>query len=271
VTSPANALPLAALGDLLLRFENWVGSISSALADAVADASDPFALAICFAAGVMASLTPCVYPMIPIVVAYMGGAESAAIAGGAPRESRRLRVLLRSLFYVAGMALVYTALGLTAILVRRPFGSLTQGFWGYGFVATVLVVFGLSLFGLFEIRVPGFILSRVETGPRRGNWGALAMGATSAVVAAPCAAPIVAPLAAWVARENRLVFGSLAMLSFSLGLCLLLVLLGVSSGLAASLPRPGGWMVRLKQVMGVLMLLTAALFFYWGGQLEGWW
>ena len=266
----ANAPALASLSDLLFRFENWIGSISSAIAEAVAEASDPLALLLCFAAGVLASLTPCVYPMIPIVVAYMGGAESAAIASGASRESRKLRVLSRSLLYVGGMAVVYTGLGLTAILIRRPFGSLTQSFWGYGFVAAVMLVFGLSLIGLFEIRVPSFILERVNTGPRGGMWGSVGMGATSAIVAAPCAAPIVAPLAAWVARENRIVFGSLAMLSFSLGLGLLLVLLGISSGLAASIPRPGAWMVRLKVIMGVVMLLVSVLFFYWGAQLEGW-
>ncbi|MDH3285450.1 MAG: sulfite exporter TauE/SafE family protein [Acidobacteriota bacterium] len=267
----ATPVAIAGLSDLLLRFENWVGSISTWLAESVSGASDPVALGLCFAAGVMASLTPCVYPMIPIVVAYMGGAESAALSGGARTDRRRLRVVLRSLFYIGGMAVVYTALGLTAILIRRPFGSLTQSFWGYGLVGAVLLVFGLSLIGLFEIRVPSFILDRVGSGPRQGSLGAVAMGATSAVVAAPCAAPIVAPLAAWVARENRVVFGTLAMLSFSLGLGLLLLLIGISSGLAASLPRPGGWMVTLKRIMGVLMLVMAVIFLYWGGQLEGWW
>ena len=261
----------ALVAGLLHDLEAWVGAVSSRLADAFGGASDPLALLICFACGLLASLTPCVYPMIPIVVTYMGGAETQALESGASVEGRRLRVLVRSLLYVVGMALVYTALGLTAFLVRAPFGSMTQTIWGYAAVALVLVVFGLSLVGLYEIRVPTAILNRVQTGPRNGLVGAVAMGATSAIVAAPCAAPIVAPLAAVIAREGRIVFGTLAMLSFSLGLGFLLLLIGVSSGLAATLPKPGGWMVTLKKVMGVVMLLLGALFLYWGGKLEGWW
>lgn len=246
---------------MLQTFESWIGGLSDQLAQSLSGASDPFALLIFFAAGVLTSLTPCVYPMIPIVVAYMGGAESAAVAAGASQESRRRRVLGRSLLYVLGMAIVYTALGLAAILAGRTFGSLTQSFWGYAIVAAVLAVFGLSLLGLFEIRVPTFLLQRLGSGPREGRLGALLMGATSAIVAAPCAAPIVFPLAAMVAREGRVVFGTIAMLVFSLGLGVLFLLLGISSGLAASLPRPGPWMVTLKKITGAVMLAIGIWFF----------
>ncbi|RMG46029.1 MAG: hypothetical protein D6718_06275 [Acidobacteria bacterium] len=262
----ALGLRLAPLAGLLTDLENWAGGVSARLADAVGHVSDPLALGIFFAAGVLASLTPCVYPMIPIVVAYMSGAESAALATGGAPSGRRARVLVRSLAYVSGMALVYTGLGLFALLARRPFGSVTQTFWGYAFVALVLFVFALSLLGLFEIRVPSFVLDRIGSGPRQGLIGAVAMGASSAVVAAPCAAPIVVPLAAIVAQQGRIVFGTLAMLSFSLGLGLLLLLIGVSSGLAATMPKPGGWMVTLKKAMGVVMLGLAAWFLY-----QGWW
>ncbi|UCF68085.1 MAG: sulfite exporter TauE/SafE family protein [Acidobacteriota bacterium] len=257
---------LVIAANFLNRLEDWVGAVSSRLAEAVSGASDPLALGIFFAAGVLASLTPCVYPMIPIVVAYMGGAETAAMSSGASRQTRKMRVVVRSLAYVGGMALVYTALGLVALLARRPFGSMTQTFWGYAIVAAVLAIFGLSLLGLFEVRVPTFILDRIGTGPRKGMLGAVAMGASSAIVAAPCAAPIVVPLAAIVAQQGRVLFGTIAMLAFSLGLGLLLMLIGVSSGLAASMPRPGGWMVTLKRIMGVVMLLLAAWFLY-----QGWW
>jgi thiol:disulfide interchange protein DsbD len=257
----AAAIPLASL---LRDFESWVGGISERLASAVSGASDPLAIAIFFAAGVLASLTPCVYPMIPIVVAYMGGAESAAAAGGGGDVGRRQRVVFRSLAYVVGMALVYTALGLTAVLLGRTFGAMTQTAWAYWIVGGVLVVFALSLVGLFELRVPNFILQRVGTGPREGMLGAVVMGATSAVVAAPCAAPIVFPLVTIIGTQQRVVFGTVAMLAFSLGLGLLFLLLGISSGLAASVPRPGAWMVRLKAGLGVVMILLSLYFFYQG-------
>lgn len=245
-------------------FGQWIGGLSDSLASSVGGASDPLAIAIFFGAGVLASLTPCVYPMIPIVVTYMGGAETNAIASGASVEGRRLRIIVRALVYVAGMAVVYTGFGMFAIMASKPFGSITQTFWGYGLVGLMLAIFGLGMLGLFEIQVPSALLDRVGTGPRQGMVGAALMGATSAIVAAPCAAPIVFPLVAIVAKEGRLAFGTIAMLAFSLGLGLLFLFLAIFSGMAASLPRPGGWMVTLKKVVGVLMLLLAAWFFYQG-------
>ncbi len=245
-------------------FGQWIGGLSDSLASHVGGASDPLAIAIFFGAGVLASLTPCVYPMIPIVVTYMGGAETNAIASGASAEGRRLRIIVRALVYVAGMAIVYTGFGMFAIMASKPFGSITQTFWGYGLVGLMLAIFGLGMLGLFEIQVPSALLDRVGTGPRQGMIGAALMGATSAIVAAPCAAPIVFPLVAIVAKEGRLAFGTIAMLAFSLGLGLLFLFLAIFSGMAASLPRPGGWMITLKKVVGVLMLLLAAWFFYQG-------
>jgi thiol:disulfide interchange protein DsbD len=258
---------LALLAGFLGELESYVGGLAETLAGSVGEASDPLRLALFFGAGVLASLTPCVYPMIPIVVTYMGGAESTSMAEGAGREGRRGRVFVRALLYVGGMAVVYTALGLAAILLGKPFGSLTQSFWGYAIVAGVIGVFALSMLGLFEIRVPSFLLNRVGTGPKQGFAGSVVMGASSAIVAAPCAAPIVLPLVTLVAQEQRILFGGMLMLSFSLGLGLLFLVLAVSSGLAASMPRPGMWMVTLKKGVGILMLGLAGLFLWWGIQM----
>lgn len=257
-------MPSLALIAFLEQIGNWAENASAQLQETVAGASGPFALVVFFAGGVLASLTPCVYPMIPIVVAYMGGAETAAIAQGADATGRRRRVFTRALVYVLGMSVVYTALGIAAALLGQTFGQMTQTPWAYGIVAAVMLVFGLSLFGLFEIRIPSFIVDRVGTGPREGALGALLMGATSGIVAAPCAAPIVFPLLALVSQGGQVVFGTLAMFVFSLGLGLLFLLLGIFSGMAASLPRPGLWMVRLKQGVGVVMILLAAYFVYQG-------
>lgn len=252
-------LPLADLG-------NWAETVSYRLSQALTGASAPLALLIFFAGGVLASLTPCVYPMIPIVVTYMGGAETAAVAAGADSTGRRRRVVTRALAYVLGMSVVYTALGMAAALLGKTFGTMTQTFWAYGFVALVLIVFGVSMLGVFEIRVPSFILNRVGTGPRQGLAGAATMGATSGIVAAPCAAPIVFPLLTIIAQGHQLVFGLIGMFVFSLGLGLLFLMLGIFSGMAASLPRPGGWMITLKKGLGVLMIVLGAFFLYKGTQ-----
>ena len=255
---------LAMVATAASGLEDTIGAWAAKLAGAVGGASDPLAIGIFFAAGVLASLTPCVYPMIPIVVTYMGGAETDAMAAGASAEGRRWRVIIRALVYIAGMAAVYTGLGMAAIALGRPFGAMTQTFWGYGLVALVLAVFGLGMMGLFEIRVPSFLLDRVGTGPKKGLTGAAVMGATSAIVAAPCAAPIVFPLVTIVAKDQRMIFGTVAMLAFSLGLGVLFLILAIFSGLAASMPRPGVWMVLLKKAVGVVMLVLAAWFLYQG-------
>ncbi len=251
---------------LLGGVTEWLDRLSGQLNRAASGVADPVALVFVFLAGIVASLTPCVYPVIPLVVAYMSGSEASAVAGGAEITGRRRRAVMRSLAFVVGLAIVYTALGVAAILLGRPFGSLTQTWWGYAIVGIVFFVFGLSMWGLFELRVPSFILDRFGTGPRQGFWGAVGMGATSAIVAAPCAAPIVFSIAVKLGQEQRFVFGTAAMLVFSLGMGLLFLLLGIFSSLAASLPRPGVWMVTLKKVVAVVMIVMAGYFFYKGYQ-----
>ncbi len=257
---------LFAAAPLLADLGNWAETLSDQLSAHIEGASMPVALGIFFLGGVLASLTPCVYPMIPIVIAYMGGAETAAVASGADAAGRRRRVVMRAVAYVLGMSVVYTILGIVAAMLGKTFGAMTQTFWAYAVVALVLIVFGLGLFGLFEIRVPSFIMNRVGTGPRQGLGGALVMGATSGIVAAPCAAPIVFPLLALVGQGGAVLFGTLGMFVFSLGLGLLFLLLGIFSGMAASMPRPGPWMVTLKKVVGVLMIVLGVFFLYKGYQ-----
>lgn len=256
---------VASLAAPLAEEAAWIGRLSRALAESAQGASLPAALAIFFVGGLLASLTPCVYPMIPIVVAYMGGAESSATAG-VSAAARRRRVVLRAVAYVLGMAVVYTVLGVVAASLGQTFGGLTQTFWAYAFVAVVMLVFGLSLLGLFEIRVPSFLMNRLGGGPREGLLGAAFMGATSGLVAAPCAAPIVFPLLAMVGRQGRPVFGALGMFSFSLGLGMLFLALGIFSGLATALPKPGGWMVVMKKIVGALMIVLAGYFLWQGWQ-----
>lgn len=259
---------LSAIGPLALVAgpTEWLEGLSAQLNRAASGVSDPAALVFVFLAGIVASLTPCVYPVIPLVVAYMSGSEASAVAGGAEASGRRRRAMGRSLAFVGGLAIVYTALGVTAILLGKPFGSLTQTWWGYAIVALVFLVFGLSMWGLFELRAPSFVLDRLGTGPRKGFWGAVGMGATSAIVAAPCAAPIVFSIAVKLGQEQRFVFGTLAMLIFSLGMGLLFLVLGIFSSLAASLPRPGAWMVTLKKFVAVVMIFMAGYFIYRGYQ-----
>ena len=234
----------------LERINEWNYALGQALQDRVA-AGSISAVLVVFAAGVLTSLTPCVYPVIPVTVTYLGGAAAG---------SRRRAVAL-SLTYVAGLAVVYASLGVVAALLGRTFGQFTRSPWVFGAVGLVIVLFGLAMLDLFTIPVPSFLTGVQTQGVRRGGYvGALLMGAAAAFVTAPCSAPVLGTLLVMVGRTQNVAWGSFLLLVFALGLGLLLLVLGIFSGLLTSLPRPGGWMEWIKRGFGVAMLLVGAYF-----------
>jgi len=211
------------------------------------------ALAVVFAAGVLTSLTPCVYPMIPVIVTFMGGS-----AGG----SRRRAVGL-SAVYVVGLASVYASLGVASALLGKTFGSSWRSPYVYGPVALIIIVFGLAMLNVFSIPIPGFAGNVQTKGARRGGFlGALFMGVASGFVAAPCSAPVLGLLLIYIARTRDVVWGGTLMLAFALGLSLLLLLLGVFSSMLAGMPRAGAWMDWIKKAFGAAMLLIGGWFLY---------
>jgi thiol:disulfide interchange protein DsbD len=239
------------------RLTFWVEDLVRSLDARLAGASVGMALVIFFVAGFLTSLTPCVYPIVPLVVAFMGGSG----------QRSRTHTIWLALVYVTGMAVIYTTLGILAALLGRPFGTLTQTWWAYGLVALIICLFGLSMIGLFEIRLPSRLTQAAGSGPREGVAGALFMGATSAVVAAPCAAPVVGTAMVWIGQKGQVGIGALVMLSFSLGLGFLLVVLGISAGMAARIPRSGRWTEYVKKGFGVAMIVIAVFFGYKAWQL----
>jgi thiol:disulfide interchange protein DsbD len=212
------------------------------------------AVAVVFAAGVLTSFTPCVYPMIPVTVTYIGGA-----AGG-----NRRRAISLSLFYVGGMALIYTTLGVAAAMLGKTFGRLTYTSpWIMGAVGLVILVFGVAMLDLFTLPVPGFFTGVQGQGARRGGYvGALLMGVAAGFVAAPCTAPVLGLLLLYVAQSRDVLWGGTLLLFFALGLGLLLLLLGIFSGLLVGLPRAGRWTERIKKGFGAGMLVISGYFFY---------
>ena len=234
------------------RLAEWGQALQQLLASQL-DAGSLGALAVVFAAGVLTSFTPCVYPMIPVTVTFLGGA-----AGG-----DRLRAVTLSSVYVLGLALVYAALGMTTALVGAQFGTITRSPWIYGGVAVVVLAFGAAMLDWIPIRVPAIFGQVQAEGARRGgHGGALLMGMAAGLVAAPCTAPVLGLLLVYVATTRQVVWGGALLLVFALGLGFLLFVLGIFSGMLANLPRAGSWMVRLKQVFGAGMLLLAAWFGY---------
>ena len=220
------------------------------------------AMPLLFLAGVLTSLTPCIYPMIPITAAIVGGQSAGEI------RPARWRPLLLSLTYAIGLAVVYSALGLFAGLTGTLFGSISTNPWLYFAMANVLVIAALAMLDVLPVRVPATLLQRVSSAGVGGRFsGALLMGAMSGLVAAPCSAPVMAAVLTWVTTTKSAWLGFAYLFAFSLGMCALLVAVGVSTGSLSRLPRAGIWMVRIKKLFAFVMLAVAEYYLIKMGQL----
>ena len=220
------------------------------------------ALPLVFLGGVLTSLTPCIYPMIPITVAIVGGQA----AGGVARS--RWRSVGLTLAYVAGLALVYAALGLFAGLTGTLFGAVSTNPWLYFGMANLLILAALAMFDLVPVRLPQAWVQRAATLDGGGRFaGAFVMGAASGLVAAPCSAPVMAAVLTWVSTTKSAALGFLYLFVFSLGMSTLLILVGVFAGSLSALPRAGRWMLWVKRGFAVVLLGAAEYYLIKMGQL----
>jgi cytochrome c-type biogenesis protein len=203
-----------------------------------------------FSAGLLTSLSPCIFPMIPITVGIISGSS----AGGA---SPRSRVVGRTLTYVLGLALLYALMGLVAGLTGTLFGTVASNPYVRIGIANLLVLFALALLDVFPVNVPQR-LATWAAGLSGGSYPAVfLLGATSGIVAAPCGAPAFAAVLTWVAATHSGVLGFVYLFVFSLGMTAVLAAVGLSSGLLTVLPKPGPWMAWIKRLSAVVLLLVA--------------
>jgi thiol:disulfide interchange protein DsbD len=211
-----------------------------------------------FAAGVATSLTPCIYPMIPITAGVIAGASAGT------RSTRRAVGL--TLTYVVGMALLYAALGLFAGLSGSLFGTVSSSPWARLATGNLLLVFALAMLGVFPMTAPARLLAWAANLKGGSYPAALLMGATSGVVAAPCGAPAFAAVLTWVATTRSGVLGFAYLFVFALGMSALLVVVGLFSGTLSALPRSGRWMEWIKKGAGVVLLGMAEYYLILAGQ-----
>lgn len=220
-------------------------------------AESSLAYAAAFAGGLLISFTPCVYPVIPITVGYIGSRS---------RGSRR-RGFVLSLAYAVGMAATYAALGGIAALSGRVFGEVAASPVSNLIVGILCILLALSLFDLFTIPLPSFF-SRAEAPPWSGGvFGALGIGMASGLVVGPCTAPVLGALLLYVGTRHNIVSGMSLLFVFALGMGFLPVLLGTFSGILASLPKSGGWLLLVKRGFGALMILAGGYFLLQAGRL----
>ena len=204
-----------------------------------------------FAAGVLLSLTPCVLPMLPIL--------SSIIVGQGAKVSRG-RGLALAASYSLGMALVYTAFGVAAGLAGEGLAATLQKPWVLALFAAGLVALAMSMFGLYELRLPSTFTGRVTSASQRlpaGRFaGVFAMGGISALIVSPCVAAPLAGALVFLSQTRDVWLGGTALFSLAAGMSVPMMLMGASAG--TLLPRTGMWMDEIKRFFG-LMLLGVAL------------
>jgi len=197
--------------------------------------------------GVLTSLTPCVYPMIPITVSIFGA------RAGVPRR----RAMALATAYVAGIAAMFGALGTTFGLLGRAFGTFLANPWVIVPLAIFFFAMGLSMFGAFDVALPSGLQQRLNRVGGRGFGGAFAMGLVAGIIAAPFTGPPLASLLAYVATTLNAGWGFALLATYGAGVGLPFWLL---AGFSMSLPKPGGWMEWVKSVFGIA-LFAAALYY----------
>jgi len=205
------------------------------------------AYAIAFLGGILVSFTPCVYPVLPVTVGYIGSRT-----GG----SRR-RAFLLSATYATGMALTYAALGMAAGLSGSVFGKATAHPLSYLVLGNVCILFALSVFDVFHLSTPAILSRAGGTGSApRGMGGAFVVGLLSGFVVGPCTAPVLGGLLLYVGASGHPVFGATLLFTFALGMGTPVVALGTFAGLLANLPKAGEWTMKVQRAFGVLLLLA---------------
>ncbi len=211
------------------------------------------AIATLFGAGLATSLSPCVWPMIPITV--------GVITGSTQSDHQRRRIVGLTLTYVLGVAFFYAVLGLVAGLTGSLFGSVSANPWVMFAMGNLLLVFALAQLDVIPVVVPQRLASWTA-GLKGGSYpAAFLLGATSGIVAAPCGAPAFAAVLTWVATTRSGALGFLYLFVFSLGMTAILAAVGLFSGTLAALPKPGPWMTWVKRAAGVVLLGAAEYYF----------
>ena len=203
-----------------------------------------------FVFGLLLSFTPCVLPMIPIL---------SSIIAGEGKSLDKVRGFALSGTYVLGMAVAYALAGIAAAYSGSLLAAALQNVWVLGAFALVFVILALSMFGLYDLQLPGFLHQRLHSTQGRLRGGQIAsvaaMGVLSAVIVSPCVAAPLAGALLYISQTRDVALGGAALFAMALGMGVPLVAVGVSEG--ALLPKAGAWMEAVKKFFGLMLLAVA--------------
>ncbi len=209
-----------------------------------------YALLVFFGLGLLLSLTPCVFPMIPIL---------SSIIVGQAKDVTTYKAFLMSLVYVLAMAITYAVVGIVTGLLGENLQAAFQNPLVLVSFALVFVVLSLSMFGFYELQLPQGLQTKFTSWSNSQQGGTLIgvaiMGVLSAVIVGPCIAPPLAGALIYISQTNDALFGGLALFFMSLGMGIPLIIIGISAG--HWLPKAGVWMDSVKAIFGVILLAMA--------------
>ena len=207
-----------------------------------------------FIAGIITGFTPCIYPVIPIIVGYIG----------AMQVKSRSRAFLLSLSYVVGMSVTFSVLGLIASLTGKMFGTVQSNPWTYIFVGNVILIMAMWFMDIIRIPLPAFSTPKIKG---KGFVPAFLLGLISGVIAAPCTAAVLAIILSYVATAQNVLFGTTLLFTYAIGLGSLIIIAGTFTGFVNTLMKSEAVSVRIKKVFGVALFLLSQYFFIKAGQL----
>jgi len=212
---------------------------------------NPFvAFAAVFIGGLLSASSPCVLAIMPLVIGYVGGHSNG----------NRSTAALYSILFAAGLAITFTILGAVAALLGRLMGQVGQ-IW-YWVIAGLAIAMGLSLMGVYEIRIP--FASKMQT-RKRGAVGAFLMGLLFGVVSSPCATPVLVVILTFVTTQGQLIYGMWLLFIYAIGHCALIILAGIATGLVesyAQAKRVVNFSMWVKKLSGGLIVLAGCYLLY---------
>ncbi len=211
----------------------------------------PVDFLLAFSGGVLLSFTPCIYPLLPITIAYIGASSA----------SSKIRAFSLSLIYVTGISITYAILGLAAALTGSIFGRFSSLPLVRIIAGLIIIFFGFTLWTGSGLRLPGL---KLPTKKSTTYLSCFILGIASGLVISPCTAPALGSILIFVATRRNLIYGTLLLLSFAYGMGLLLIIAGTFSSILTVFPKSGQWMRVIKRVCAVILIFVGFHFFISG-------
>ena len=211
---------------------------------------NPLDFLIAFAGGIVVSFTPCVYPLIPISISYIGFETAGS----------KIKGFVLSLIYVTGIAITYSTLGLLASLTGTIFGEISANPITYLFVGIFVIIFGLSMFGLFNL--PSLGVSKIHVFKKHDYLSTLILGIISGLIISPCLTPVLGSILLYLTTKKSVLYGFTLLLSFAYGMGLVLILAGTFSAVLVNLPKSGRWLAYIKRFCASILIIVGIYYIF---------